>query len=320
MDTFLPSLYTAHSELILKMMNIVLFGSNNPTGAAFLKICALNAHETWGRRPSNNPEIPHIYCDLSRLPETSVRKIRGILVSFAPIWLLAPFLMHLCKTQPEVLTDLKGIIACSSSSFLTKRFAFNAYDQKLSTSLVEAHELLGDISSQLKIPCQILAPTMIYGQVGEYADRNISKIISLLRRLPFILLPKTTGLRQPIHASQLASVAMHQAEKMINSHWGNDQPPILALGGDMSIHYTDMIIAIKNNLPSDDPGKKCRIITLPDRLFFMIAAPLLPLNSKIFEAVLRIKSNLSGFVFANRVLNMPPEIFPILPLASTSRK
>ena len=297
-------------------MNIVLFGSNNPSGAAFLDICRVNTPETWGRRPAGRTGIKHTYCDLTQLPEKSVKPIKGILVSFAPIWLLAPFLMHLSRTQPESLRYLQGIIACSSSSFMTKRFAFNTYDKELSSKLGKAHEIIKDISTQKQIPCQILAPAMIYGQVREYADMNLSRIVHFLRILPVILLPKSTGLRQPIHASQLASVVMHQAEKMMCDHWQREEPKIIVLGGDTTISYQDMIIQIKNNLNNNDPGKKCHIITIPDKLFYLAAALLLPVNLKSFEAIMRIKSNLSGFTMAHEILNESPRDFPVLPLAT----
>lgn len=320
MDTFFSAISTTHAKLNHSIMNIVLFGSNNPSGAAFLELCRVNPPEIWGRQPAGDIGIKHNYCDLAKLPKESVAPIKGILVSFAPIWLLAPFLMHLSKTQPESLRYLQGIIACSSSSFMTKKFAFNTYDKELSSNLGKAHEMIKDISTQIQIPYQILAPAMVYGQVRDFGDMNISRIIHLLRILPFILLPKTTGLRQPIHASQLASVAMHQAEKMMCDQWQRGEPKIITLGGDATISYQDMIIQIKNNLNHNDPGKRCRIITIPDRLFYLVASPLLPVNPKSFEAIMRIRSNLSGFTMAHEILNESPRNFPVLPLATKKNK
>lgn len=301
-------------------MNLILFGSNNPSGAAFLEICRKYPTETWGRRPSANMAVKHIYCDLTELTQESIRPIEGILVSFAPIWLLAPYLMHLSRNKPESLRNLQGIIACSSSSFITKKFAFNSYDKELSFKLNQAHEILKDLSTQIQIPCQILAPAMVYGQVSDYSDMNISRIIHLLQILPFILLPKTIGLRQPIHASQLASVAKRQAEKMMSDHWQSDEPAIIILGGDMIISYREMIIRLKACLDNEDPGKKCRIIAIPDRLFLFIVAPLLPINPKLFEAIMRIRSNLSGFTMAYEILEELPKDFPVLPLATKKQR
>jgi hypothetical protein len=296
-------------------MTLILFGSNNPTGAAFLNLCRTNPPEIWGRKMTPLSKGRHIYCDLSIVPQQPMRSIRGVIVSFAPIWLLAAFLTHLIQEQPEVLRDLKGIIACSSSSFVTKRFAFSDYDRELSTKLQKSHDIIKDICNKLDIPHQILAPTLVYGQANGFTDKNVSKIIQLLRTLPVILLPKTTGLRQPIHASQLALIAYGQAGKMLSGCWCRDEPQIISLGGDSIITYETMIKRIKCALNKEDPARRCRIYIIPDRLFFLLIALLLPINPRLFEAMMRIRSNLSDFTKAHEILEGSPQTFPVLPLA-----
>jgi len=299
-------------------MTLVLFGSNNPTGAAFLNICRNNPPEIWGRRSSAFSKKSHIYCDLSMVPSKPMRAIRGVLISFAPIWLLAPFLAHLIREQPEVLQDLKGVIACSSSSFITKQFAFNAYDRELSIKLKQSHEMIRHICIELNIPFQILAPTLVYGEVNGFSDKNISRIIKLLRTLPVIFLPRTTGFRQPIHATQLALIAFQQACKMFTGCWSSDEPQVITLGGDSIITYEDMIRRVKDGLQDEDHAKKCQIITIPDRIFFLIISFLLPINPRLFEALMRIRSNLSNFTEAHKILGDSPKSFPVLPLGTGS--
>lgn len=297
-------------------MTVILFGSNNPTGAAFLNVCNNNSLEIWGRKPATTFTDVFTYCDLTQLPGTPIRPITGVLVSFAPIWLVAPFLAYLLTNQPQALKGLKGIIACSSSSFITKRFAFNDYDKQLASKLSTAQRLIRDICTRLEIPCQILAPTLVYGRVNEYNDKNIGKIIQIMRVLPFIILPKTTGLRQPIHATQLAAVACRQAEKILSSSWSRDEPEVLPVGGDFTMTYATMIKNIKDHLNHGDAARNCQVLLIPDRLFFLITAALLPINPKLFEAIMRIKSDLSDFAKAHEILGEPARRFPILPLAS----
>ncbi len=295
-------------------MTLVLFGSNNPTGAAFLNICRNNPPEIWGRRSSAFSKESHIFCDLSMVPLKPMRSIRGVLISFAPIWLLAPFLTHLFRQQPEVLQDLKGVIACSSSSFITKQFSFNDYDRELSIRLKQSHEMIRHICVELNVPFQILAPTLVYGEVNGFYDKNISRIIKLLRILPVIFLPRTTGLRQRIHATHLALIAFQQACKMLSGCWSSDEPQIITLGGDSIITYESMIRRVKDELQDGDHAKKCRIITIPDRIFFLTISLLLPINPKLFEALMRIRSNLSDFTEAHTILGESPKSFPVLPL------
>lgn len=316
MDPFQPTISAAYTKLSQISMTVILFGSNNPTGAAFLNVCNKNSLEIWGRKPDKNSIGVYTYCDLTELSGTPVRPITGILVSFAPIWLVAPFLVHLLTNQPQALKGLKGIIACSSSSFITKRFAFNDYDKHLALKLSTAQGLIKDVCRRLEIPCQILAPTLVYGHVREYADKNISKIIQIMRILPFVILPKTTGLRQPIHATQLAAVAWQQAEKILSGCWSIDEPEIVALGGDSTITYEAMITRIKDHLNYGDAARNCQVLLIPDKLFFMVTAVLLPINPKLFEAIMRIRSDLSDFAKAHEILGEPAKRFPILPLAT----
>lgn len=297
-------------------MKIVLFGANTPSGAAFLALCDYKRTEIWGRTaPPNKHLIIFNYCDLSNLSAKINQPITGILISFSPIWLLAPFLLHLSQNEPEIVEGIEGIIACSSSSFATKRFAFNEYDKQLAQSLIQAHETIKLVSRKLKIPFQILAPTLVYGQVREYEDRNLSIIHKVMCALPLIILPKRTGMRQPIHAKQLASVAKHQADKMFLGDWNNGDNEILCLGGDVCLSYQNMLLAIRNNT-HQSKAVNCLIIGIPNRLFYILAAPMLLTSPKLFEAIMRIQSNLSGFRKAHEILEVSPESFPVLPLAT----
>ena len=199
-------------------MTIILLGSNNPSGASFLANYKHSPVEVWGRKKPDGLTSSYIYCDLLDPASIKHQSLSGVIVSFAPIWLLASFLATLAKEMPETLHKLTGIIACSSSSFATKRFAYNTEDKQLVSKLLTAHSSLQDLAKELSIPCQILAPTLVYGRVGNYTDKNISTIIRILRRTPCIVLPQQTGFRQPIHATQLALAAMRQTEQIGRAH------------------------------------------------------------------------------------------------------
>jgi hypothetical protein len=75
-----------------------------------------------------------------------------------------------------------------------------------------------------------------------------------------------------------------------------------------------MISRVKNALPIKDKGRGCRIIEVPNRVFFTFVAGILPLDTKLFEAIMRITSDLSGFSTPSKILGEKPSIFPILPL------
>jgi uncharacterized protein YbjT (DUF2867 family) len=55
----------------------------------------------------------------------------------------------------------------------------------------------------------ILRPTMIYGGPG---DRNLSRLLTLLRRAPVLPVPGGQHLQQPVHAADLADAVLAAAE------------------------------------------------------------------------------------------------------------
>ena len=302
-------------------MQLHVFGASTPTGFA-LREQADRA--TWvsevfaySRGPADQlgPLFPVDFTDPGSFWPLGDPEYPALWVSLGPIWLLAPFLEELAEQFPDRIKNLRGIVACSSSSVLTKRFAVNDFDRDLVQSLASAEERLHAISLLLKISCSILQPTLIYGQAGSYCDRNLSKLLQLLRRLPCLPLPAETGLRQPIHASQLAAVALRIAEQLRGSGCDPSLPERITLGGDTTLTYAAMISALQEAQPATDPARRCHLLPIPNRLFFSLAAPLLLRSPKAFEAVLRMGANLSDFTPAHQLLGREPQPFPGLPLA-----
>jgi hypothetical protein len=297
-------------------MELHLFGAVTPTGEAFRQQAG-NTHLLWPLHAySRRSAATHAdFTNPAAFRPAGSPCTQALWISFGPIWLLAPFLEQLALEHPERLAGLRGLIACSSSSSITKRFAANRFDRELVAHLSGAEEQLLSTCRLLQVPCHILQPTLIYGQAGPYGDRNLSKLLQLLRRLPCLPLPAESGLRQPIHASQLAAVALHIAEQLRGSGWDPSLPDRITLGGDTTLSYASMISALQQAQPADDPARRCRLLPIPNRLFFTLAAPLLVYSPKAFEAVLRMGANLSGFTPAHQLLGREPQPFPVLPLA-----
>jgi nucleoside-diphosphate-sugar epimerase len=246
--------------------------------------------------------------DLGVIPEDAV------LVSFAPIWSLAPWLSSLLKNHDSAAARhrFSGVVACSSSSVLTKRFAANRHDRELVTRLLASEESLEASCAQLNIPCRILRPTLIYGRAAGYGDRNLSALLAMMRRLPMLAIPAHTGQRQPIHISQLAAAALHLADRP------EDAPGRLALGGDECLSYRTMLERLQQAArlhDAADPAGRCALLKVPTLVFHLLAAPLLPISAKRFEAVLRMEADLGPFTPVHTLLGTPAQPFPLDPLA-----
>lgn len=304
---------------------LLLFGAATPSGAALLEAAPLAAA---GARPVLTAGRHPLRAELARLAtgdglRVDLRDADAFVppaeplwwVSFAPLWHLAPFLEHLRQQRPERLRGLRGVVACSSSSALTKRFAANPFDRDLVRRLREAEQSLASSCAALGVPCRILAPTLIYGQAGGYGDRNLSRLLGLMRRLPLLPVPARSGLRQPIHARQLARSALAVVDRLEREGARCDLPAVLPLGGDESLSYSAMLEQLRQATPPGDPARRCRFLRLPPRVLLWLAHPLLLLSPKAFEAMQRTQADLAGFTQAHELIGEPPEPFPLAPLA-----
>ena len=232
-------------------------------------------------------------------------------ISFAPIWDFSYFLNWLYVNKRHYLNSLKGLIVCSSTSVITKRFSFNSFDKKLVEKLKSSEDIIISICNSLEIPYYIIRPTLIYGEINEKVDKNISRLIKIMRNNIFIPLPSSTGLRQPIHISQLSLVSIKLLEEIQSKQNINNNSRIINLGGDSQLSYKQMLVEIQNSLPLSDPARNCKIVSFPNRFYLFLASILLLKSSKFFEAVQRIMVDLSGFTSSYEILEIKPQKFPL---------
>jgi hypothetical protein len=307
-------------------LTLVIFGANSLCGEALIE--QVHVGMPWlclGRQlPPGVAADRWQYCDLNDLSAMGLQAAVAALppgpqlwIAFAHLWLMAPFLEALVAAHPQALAVLRGVVACGSSSVITKRFATNRHDRELVARLHGAEQQLMDACRSLQIPGRILAPTLIHGRSAHHADRNVEVLRRLLRSLPLLPLPAQTGLRQPITAADLAAVALHQADEMVREEKQSPQrgpvpgePALLLLGGDESLSYRGLLERIQ---AGDPRAARCRLLSLPTQLFQWLASPLLLVSPKTFEAVLRLSADLSGFARVCELLGRPPQRFQAQP-------
>ena len=288
-----------------------MFGSNTPVGDAFkkkLQKCSFTNIFCYSR--SKYAEN-YFYCDMDKPREFNFERNIGesTIVSFAPIWKTSSFLTNLSKNKPEFLAKVKHILVCSSSSAITKKYSFNKFDQELSRNLIESENNLIQLCLKTKIKITIVQPSLIYGSSGNYADKNFSKIISIMRKLPFIFLPKNTGMRQPIGCKQLAEVFIKLIDNSEFDCYLKDSR--LLVGGDEILSYREMLIKLRNSTNLNDKARNCIFISVPDKVFILLFTPLIFFSIKYYEAIMRIFSNLSSFTFQSKITKKREDLFPI---------
>ena len=303
------------SEFSAKVLEIHVFGATTPAGKSFVNQVKSTRPNWTIYQYSRHYSRAFDLSDPAAFVPSGDISAPSIWVNFAPIWLFAPFVNYLVSCSSDSISELVGIVSCSSSSAITKRFAFNSFDRELSSRLSTSEGQLLSVCRHLDIRCSLLQPSLVYGRVDAYHDNNLRRITQQLRRFPILFLPQNTGLRQPIHASQLAAAVASLADKMAQARLSPCLQHRILIGGDTTLTYHQMIKTLKYSFGSSDPASRCLLILIPNRLFFLIAALLLIRSPKAYEAVLRMSADLSGFTPVHQILGCEPQAFPVHPLA-----
>jgi len=118
----------------------------------------------------------------------------------APIWVLPE---HFALLEAH---RAQRVVVLSSTSRLTKSGSPDLEEQAVARRLAEAESYLQVWAEERGIDWVVLRPTLIYG-LGR--DQNIGEIARFIRRFRFFpLFGKADGLRQPIHAQDVADACV----------------------------------------------------------------------------------------------------------------
>jgi hypothetical protein len=166
----------------------------------------------------------------------------------APIWILPEYFKLLSSY------GIKRIVILSSTSSITKRKSTDVKEQKIVQQLIEGENRVTAWAAANQIEWIILRPTLIYG-LGR--DKNISEIARFIRRFGFFpLIGKAAGLRQPVHAGDVAIACIRALQTL------NLRNRAYNLTGGETLSYREMIRRIFLAL-----DRKPRLVTLPFWLF-----------------------------------------------------
>jgi nucleoside-diphosphate-sugar epimerase len=124
-------------------------------------------------------------------------------IYLAPIWTIC---QHFSMLQAY---GVKRIVALSSTSRFTKyagSSAANSAENLTAKRLSDGEDQFKEWATKHQVEWIILRPTLIYGD--EY-DKNISVIKGFIRRFGFFpIFGNASGLRQPVHVKDVASVSI----------------------------------------------------------------------------------------------------------------
>jgi len=171
------------------------------------------------------------------------------------------------KALPALLKSMpQRVVVISSTSVFTKVDSADDQERISILELVDAEHKIAELCASFNVEWTILRPTLIY---KEGYDQNITQIARIVRRLRFMpLYGEAGGLRQPVHAEDLARGAIAAATSIMAANRA------YCTTGLETLSYREMVGRIFDALVLPR-----RLISLPPLLWkaaFSLVNPLYP--------------------------------------------
>lgn len=147
-----------------------------------------------------------VWKQIAPSPQPSPARGEGVgnWVCVAPIWVLPDYFDWLKAS------GARRVVALSSTSRFTKGDSSDRDEQAVAQRLSQSEARLQTWAKENGIEYVILRPTLIY---GGGRDKNISEIARFICRFKFFpLLGRARGLRQPVHAEDVAAACLAALE------------------------------------------------------------------------------------------------------------
>jgi nucleoside-diphosphate-sugar epimerase len=160
---------------------------------------------------------------------------------------------------------MRRLIAFSTTSVFYKAASADAVERERIAQIAAAEDSVVRFCEGCNIAWTLFRPTLIYG-CGR--DQNVAAIARFVRRFGFFpIVGSGRGLRQPVHADDLASACVLAL----------DQPKTFGraytLSGGQAVTYREMVDAVFRQL-----GRRPRVIQVPLRVLrgAMLVARMIP--------------------------------------------
>jgi len=247
-------------------VRILVTGGSSVVGDYLLPRLAAQGHEVTvlSRRARSEPGWRRV--DAAREPvwDDSLSGTEA-LINLAPLPLLS-------RVLPGAPAKLKRVVAIGTTSVYTKDGSSSAKDRELVRQQRAAEQGLFDACAARGIRYTLFRPTLVYDGMR---DKNIARIARIIRRFGFFpVAAPGTGLRQPLHADDLAAACV--------AALGAQDSRSYELAGGERLTYRAMLERIFQSL-----GRKPHILPLPVGVYraAISAARVLPRYRTLTPAV-----------------------------------
>jgi uncharacterized protein YbjT (DUF2867 family) len=218
-------------------MSILVFGGSSQIGHFLLP--RLLAHGASVTAPSRRARAsqPGLRWLQGNLPDALPRELPhpSAIISFGPLMPFAEWL-----AQADFGSEPPRVIATSSMSAETKRDSSEPAERAISQTLRDGEQALAASCARHGAPWTVLRPTLIY---GAGLDKSLSPIARRAWRTRIFPLPAGRGLRQPVHADDIALAVLAALDCPASAG------RILPIGGGERLIAREMFTRVRQTLP-----------------------------------------------------------------------
>jgi len=251
----------------LATVNIFVTGARSQIGHFLLPLLLQHGHQIFAlsRHAQNKSSAIHwVRGDLNDVPAGIWEQVGAV-----DVWMHLAFLdLAMPHLEMAASAGVKRVVCFSSTSVFTKLQSESSTEQQTIGRLLCAEERLESACPTLGLAWTLLRPTMIY---GAGLDRNVALIQRVIARFGFFpLAGRAPGLRQPVHAADLAGACIALLGVACTKNRAYN------LGGGEVLSYRDMVLRVFSAL-----GRPAHIVTIAPSLYKFIIAGLSRLSPRL---------------------------------------
>lgn len=214
-------------------MSVVVFGGSSQIGHFLLPRLAARGAPVLAISRSPQAAIPGVRWIEGQLPDTvPALPAPTAIVSFGP---LLPFARWLAGAAPA---GAPRIVATSSMSAQSRAQSMVDAEREIVRQLQQGEAELAAACAALGCGWTVLRPTLVYG-AGR--DKSLTPLARRAMRTRVFPRPGGRGLRQPVHADDIALAVLAALERPANR--------ILMLGGGERLSAGEMFARVQRSLP-----------------------------------------------------------------------
>jgi len=217
----------------MNMQRILVFGASSQVGHFLLPSLLQHGVDVSAvSRHAQQAGPPGIHWIQAALPDAISGTWDGI-ISAGPLAALAQWLAQ------HDAAPARALVATSSMSVISKQTSIIESERAMVAGMLASEQRLARECERLGMRWTILRPTLIY---GAGLDHNLTPLARRARRWRWFPLPHGTGLRQPVHAADVAEAA-RRALVCPEAHG-----KILAIGGGERLPVREMFARTRRSV------------------------------------------------------------------------